>query len=226
MRQLAKADALVLGPGLGSEEATRRFVWRLLGLEGAEPTQAALGFAPRALKAASVPAPVSLPPTVVDADGLNALASWEGAWWEQVEATLVLTPHPGEMGRLLGRETREIQAARLESAREAAQRFQQVVVLKGAHTVVAAPDGRMALAPFGNDALAKAGTGDLLAGIIGSLLGQGCAPYEAACLGVIAHGIAGQRLRQHRGGQGVLSSDLLDELPATWETLRRLASVV
>lgn len=218
---LRRADALVLGPGLGAEEATRQFVWHLFGLGEAWTGPRFVGFVAR--EEAEIPSPPALPPTVVDADALNALAAWEGAWWESVHTALVLTPHPGEMGRLLGHTTEAVQAARLETAHEAAFRFRQVVVLKGAHTIVAAPDGRVSLSPFANDALAKAGAGDVLAGIIGALLGQGMEPYEAACLGVIAHGLAGERVRQRWGGQGALASDLLGTLPEVWETLRRAA---
>ncbi len=216
---LEGADALVLGPGLGGEEATRRFVWALFGLASESPKQSAIGFVPRLSQRVTVAERPTLPPTVVDADGLNALAAWEGAWWEQVSTPLVLTPHPGEMGRLLGREVKAVQADRLATAREAAARFGQVVVLKGAYTVVAAPDGRASIAPYANNALAKAGAGDVLAGIIGSLLGQGLEPYDAARLAVVAHGLAGERLRREVGGQGALASDLLDRLPAVWRAL-------
>ena len=125
------------------------------------------------------------------------------------------------MARLLERDTKEIQPNRLATAREAATRFGQVVVLKGAHTIVAAPDGQVSIAPYANDALAKAGSGDVLAGIIGALLGQGMTPYEAACLGVIAHGLAGEQIRHTIGGQGALASDLLDVLPNVWQQLAK-----
>ena len=221
-KHLNKVDALVLGPGLGSEKTTHRFVWNLFGLQKAKKATSSLGFAPIGSSTpSSSKERATLPPTVVDADGLNALAAWEGAWWEQVESKLVLTPHPGEMARLLKRDTKEIQPNRLATAREAATRFGQVVVLKGAHTIVAAPDGQVSIAPYANDALAKAGSGDVLAGIIGALLGQGMSPYEAACLGVIAHGLAGEQIRHTIGGQGALASDLLDVLPNVWQQLAK-----
>lgn len=219
-KNLKKVDALVLGPGLGGEKSTHRFVWNLFGLEQNKNAKSALGFAP--LGATRQPASKekpALPPTIVDADGLNALAAWDGAWWEQVQTQLVLTPHPGEMARLLEGDTKEIQQERLSTARQAAKRFGQVVILKGAHTIVAAPDGRVSIAPYANDALAKAGSGDVLAGIIGALLGQGMTPYDAACLGVIAHGLAGEQVRRHIGSQGTLASDLLEQLPTVWQQL-------
>jgi len=221
-KQLKKVDALVLGPGLGSEKTTHRFVWNLFGLEKAKVSQGTLGFAPRGESSSISKEKPSLPATVVDADGLNALAAWEGSWWEQVTASLVLTPHPGEMARLLKRETKEIQQNRLASAREAAARFGQVVILKGAHTIVAAPDGQASISPYANDALAKAGSGDVLAGIIGALLGQGMTPYDAARLGVIAHGLAGEQLGHTMGRQGALASDLLDILPTIWQYIAHL----
>lgn len=218
--KLDKADALVLGPGLGGEKTSQRFVWSLLGLQTSQKANKLLGFAPVDQHGSSSDKErPALPPTVIDADGLNALAAWEGNWWQEVEASLVLTPHPGEMGRLLKKETKEIQQARLSTAREAANRFEQVVILKGAYTVIAAPDGRTSIAPFANHALAKAGSGDVLAGIIGALLGQGMEPYEAACLGVIAHGLAGESVRDKIGAQGTLASDLIEQLPAIWEGL-------
>ncbi len=223
-KQLQKVDALVLGPGLGSEKTTHRLVWNIFGLEKAKVSQGQgmLGFAPRGKSISIAKEKLTLPPTVVDADGLNALAAWEGAWWEQVTTQLVLTPHPGEMARLLKRDTKEIQQDRLASAREAATRFGQVVILKGAHTIVAAPDGEVSISPYANDALAKAGSGDVLAGIIGALLGQGMTPYDAACLGVLAHGLAGEQVRHTIGSQGALASNLLDALPQIWQHITQL----
>jgi NAD(P)H-hydrate epimerase len=217
--KLDQADSLVLGPGLGGEKTSQRFVWSLLGLQTSQKANKLLGFAPVGQHESSDKERPALPPTVIDADGLNALAAWEGNWWQEVEASLVLTPHPGEMGRLLNKDTKEIQQARLSTAREAANRFSQVVILKGAYTVIAAPDGRTSMAPFANHALAKAGSGDVLAGIIGALLGQGMEPYEAACLGVMAHGLAGELVRDKIGAQGTLASDLIEQLPAVWEAL-------
>jgi NAD(P)H-hydrate epimerase len=116
-----------------------------------------------------------------------------------------------------------VQADRLDVARHAAQRWGQVVVLKGAFTVVAAPDGRAAIAPYANSALAKAGSGDVLAGMIGGLLAQGAPAWEAACVGVVAHGLAGVWVRRRWGGRATLASDLLSQLARVWRTLDRLA---
>jgi ADP-dependent NAD(P)H-hydrate dehydratase / NAD(P)H-hydrate epimerase len=221
--RLEAADALVLGPGLGSESTTFEFIWALLGLGQPSNSRAPIGFTRRAQEDAHgvVPA-LSLPPTVVDADGLNALAARDDEWWQRIEADLVLTPHPGEMARLLDRETRAVQADRIAAAREAAERFQQVIILKGAYTLVAAPGDRLSIAPYANDALGKAGAGDVLSGMIGALLGQGIESYEAACIAVTAHGLAGEVMKRRSGGRAAVARDLIDALPEVWQFLDRL----
>lgn len=189
-------DALLVGCGLGQSGYVRAFVRTLLpalrgdGLRG----------------------------VVIDADGLNALAGSE--WWRQTAVPLVVTPHPGEMARLTGQSIEEIQAQRLATAVRFAQSWGCVVVLKGAHTVVAAPDGRARLSPFANPTLATAGTGDVLAGAIASLLAQGLAPFEAASLAVFLHGRAGERLGRELGAAGALAGDLLPLLPLVMQELR------
>lgn len=155
---------------------------------------------------------------VIDADGLNALVGVDG-WAERLPARAVLTPHPGEMARLTGWTVQQIQADRLAVARTFAQRWRVVVVLKGANTVVAAPDGRMWLSPFANPALATAGTGDVLAGAVAGLIGQGMDPAEAAACAVFLHGLAGDTVRGELGPAGVVASDLLPELPRAIKSL-------
>jgi hydroxyethylthiazole kinase-like uncharacterized protein yjeF len=120
------------------------------------------------------------------------------------------------LGRLLKRETEAIQADRLSSARGAAERFNQVVVLKGAHTVIAAPDGRVAVNSAATSALAKAGSGDVLAGVIGALLAQGVAPYEAACIAVVVHGRAGEKTGAGARARGIIASDLIERIKNGW----------
>lgn len=213
-KALEKVNAVVLGPGLGTEDTTKEFVYTFMGITSSAPPKGSVGFV--GWRDATPPTTISLPPMVVDADALNALAAYGGDWWHSVNGALVLTPHPAELGRLLKRETAEIQADRLASVREAAERFGQVVILKGAHTVVAAPDGRIAVNAIATSALAKAGAGDVLAGIIGALLAQGLTPYEAACLAVVAHSRAGKRLAAGRGAQGGLASDLIDLVGRVW----------
>ena len=132
----------------------------------------------------------------------------------------MVTPHPGEMSRLLATTTAAIQADRLGAARRLSERDGVVVVLKGARTVIAAPDGRAAIVPTGNPGMATGGTGDVLAGVIGGLLAQGLAAFDAASLGAFAHGLAGDRVALRQGEVGLLAHDLLDELPPTWATLQ------
>jgi NAD(P)H-hydrate epimerase len=204
---LPDTDALVLGPGLGRAAATVRFVARLL--DQPEAAARSLGFG---RGAPAVPDAVPLPRrVVVDADGLRALADLD-AWPARLPAESVLTPHPGEFAALTGLTTQAVQAARIERASQAAKDWGHVVVLKGAYTVIAAPDGRVALLPFATSALAKAGTGDVLSGAIGGLLAQGLAPFEAACVGGGLHGAAAERLAARVGEAGLLASEIAEAL--------------
>jgi NAD(P)H-hydrate epimerase len=201
-------DAIVLGPGLRPGLAITELVRALLAVPD-EPT----------------PAPI-----VLDAEALRALASID-RWWERVGRRAVLTPHTGEFARLRTGSGRDPatdgdlvgdDAARAKAARDAATTWNQVVVLKGARTIVAAPDGAVAVAPFENPALASGGTGDVLAGTIGALLAQGTAPFDAARLGVYLHGLAGDAVRERLGDAGLLASDLPDPIAVA---RKRLAAV-
>ena len=133
---------------------------------------------------------------------------------------MVLTPHPGEMARLCHISAADVNADRIGVARRSAQQWGVVVVLKGAYTVIAAPDGRARVNPFATPALATAGTGDVLAGVIASLLAQGLEAFEAATAGAYLHGLAGQMLAEEIGPAGAVAGDLLDRLPLC---LRRLS---
>ena len=148
---------------------------------------------------------------VVDADGLNLLAA-DMSVLPNAVAPVVLTPHPGEMGRLTGLSNDEVQQQRLKLARDCAAEWNCHVVLKGANTVVATPDNRARVSEVAQPALATAGTGDVLSGAIGALLAQGLAPFEAATLGVYLHGDAGNRAARARGTIGVTASDVADQL--------------
>ena len=187
-------DALLIGPGMGQADATREMLRGLLYHAD------------------------SLPPLVIDADGLNFLSRTD-CWWERTAGEIVLTPHPGEMARLTGHSTEHIQQNRVEVAVESAMKWNTVVVLKGAFTIVVYPDGRSMLSPFANPAMATAGTGDVLAGAIAGLLAQGLPLKDAAALGVYLHGLAGQRANAEFGDTGMLASDLLPELPKAIKAL-------
>jgi NAD(P)H-hydrate epimerase len=193
----AARDAVVLGPGLGLDPATRAFV-RAFVLQCAVPL-------------------------VVDADGLNALAPTpetpNTASLLRRAAPTVVTPHPGEMARLVVRKVADVQAARLATARGFAADTGAIVVLKGQRTIVAHPDGRAAVNPTGNPGLATGGTGDVLAGTIGALLARGADAWRAAGACAYLHGHAGDRAAARLGEESLIAGDLLDELPAALRSL-------
>ena len=149
---------------------------------------------------------------VLDADALNYLAE-VNEWWKRIPFDAVLTPHPGEMARLCGLTTEDVQANRFELAQQKAAEWNKTVVLKGANTVIAAPGGTLGINTSANAGMATAGTGDVLAGAIAGLLAQGLSLFDAACLGVFLHSRAGERVRQRLGDAGMIASDLLLELP-------------
>jgi len=208
-QQLEGYDALLLGPGIGSDEKTVEFVARLLDLP-LPGIKSHLGFLEPATAARDHKS--RLPPLVIDADGLNALTGVK-AWFKSLCGPVVLTPHPGEMARLLDTTVAEVQANRIEVARRAAQKWKVVVVLKGAYTIISSPEGVAYINPFANPALATAGTGDVLAGAIVGLLAQGLPPLKAAVAGAYVHGLAGQMVSEELGLAGAIAGDLLDRLP-------------
>ncbi len=185
-------QAVVLGPGLSQHPETQAF---------------ATAFMRRC--------PVSM---LVDADGLNALSAQPDAL-NEAAAPRVLTPHPGEMARLLGQSTADIQTHREEAAREAAARYGCVAVLKGHRTVVAGPAGDLRVNTTGNAGLAKGGTGDVLSGLVGGLMAQGIAPREAACIGVYVHGFAGDLAAVANTQRGMTAMDVVAALPEAWRAV-------
>ncbi len=195
-RGLDGYDVLLIGPGLGQSQAVQTVVRGLLTL----------------------PALADVP-VVIDADGLNVLSRIVG-WHENVTCKVVMTPHPGELGRLTHKRVAEVQADRLAIARECAHSWDQTVVLKGAETVIASPEG-MKLSPFANAALATAGTGDVLAGTIAGLLAQDVDRFTAASLGVYLHGAAAELYADDYGSAGLLASELGASIAKAAATLRR-----
>jgi NAD(P)H-hydrate epimerase len=186
--------ALALGPGLGTHPETRELVRTLVQRLDR--------------------------PMVVDADGINALAGDPSGLPLNnktknlgAAAPRILTPHPGELARLLGCSVKEVQSRRLAVARETAAQYGAVLVLKGAQTIVAAPDGRLSLNPTGNPALASGGTGDVLTGLIGGFLAQGLSAWDAARLGVYLHGLCADRFAARHGPRGLVAGDLLSLFP-------------
>jgi NAD(P)H-hydrate epimerase len=217
---LTDYDALLIGCGFGRDPQTVGFVRKLIGgIAGSEATKQSPN---SPLGLASAPKPQlgrTLPPLVIDADGLYALAQADEWWKHLAPGKAILTPHPGEMAMLTSISRNEVQADRVNVAKRFAAQWNQIVVLKGAFTVVAAPDGRATMLPFATPALATAGTGDVLAGTIVAMLAQHLVPYDAAIAGAYVHGLAGQIAEQAIGKAGVVAGDLLMRLP---EALRRL----
>lgn len=196
---ITAADVVLIGPGLGtSERAVERTLAVLNYLRDSHPEL----------------------PTVVDADGLNALSGQE-AWAELLPKRAVITPHPGEMARLLRRTTADVQNDRFASAAQAALTSEAVTVLKGAHTLVAATNKPARVSPFKTDALAKAGTGDVLAGAVAGLIAQGLNEFDAASAAVYVHALAGVLAAERMGdAAGVLASEVADALPAALARVR------
>lgn len=187
LREMGEAQAMVLGPGFGQQKTTAEFLRRMLSPgPSAHPH---LGFPLPQHR--NEPASVRWPRMLIDADALKLLRQL-GAWWDLLPSGSVLTPHPGEMAILSGLSRDEIQADREGVARRFAKEWNVVLVLKGAFSIVASPQGRMATIPFATPALARAGTGDVLSGTIGGLLAQGVPSWEAAVLGAYLHGWAGE----------------------------------
>lgn len=164
-------------------------------------------------------------PLVIDADGLNCVAV-DVAMLGNASVPVILTPHPGEMARLLNLTNAEIQANRLEHARAFATTHRCFLVLKGAHTIIAAPDGRTWMNTTGNPGMASGGMGDVLTGVISGLLAQGLPPEEACCLGVFLHGYVGDLAAEEKGEAGILARDLIERLPSGLRALRQAALAI
>lgn len=182
------ADAIALGPGLGERRGQARELLLKLNSE----------------KYAG--------PVIIDADGLNAFAGDLSALLK-LKLKLILTPHPGEMARLLGQTIEQVQKNREKTAVETAQRFNCVVVLKGHRTIVADSRGASYINNTGNPGMASGGVGDVLTGLIAGLAAQGAAPFNAAAAGVYLHGLAGDLAAKEKGEYGLIASDLIDHVP-------------
>jgi NAD(P)H-hydrate epimerase len=186
LERAARSDALVLGPGLGRQ--------------------------PGAFELARILARAAELPVLIDADGLNAHAHGLRSLAER-NAPTVLTPHAGELARLLGTESGQVESHRLAMAREAAAESGAIVVLKGDDTLVVSPDGAVGVSRGGSSALATAGTGDILSGVIAAYLAKHMDPFHAACAGVFVHSQAGQLAARAIGEEGVIARDVIELLP-------------
>jgi len=193
LRGFTGAASGIVGPGIGRDTSTRRLIEDLI--------------------------PKVTVPLVLDADALNLLSEHRSVL-PKLSPDIVLTPHPAEFGRLANMETSAVQKDRRGIASRFAKTWNKVVVLKGAGTVIAAPDGRITLNPIATPALASGGTGDVLAGLVAGLMAQKLPPFEAAVTGVHIHSVAGMDLEALVGQAGVLASDLLPQIPRVMERLR------
>jgi NAD(P)H-hydrate epimerase len=196
-RGLEGIDALLIGPGLSTASGVQSVIRGLLTSEA-----------------------VASVPVVLDADALNCLSRFS-TWHERITAKAVLTPHPGELARLANMSVAEVQANRLPTAQRLAREWRQTVVLKGAHTIVAAPDGATYVSPYANAALATAGTGDVLAGAIAGLIAQGVEPPVAAGIGVYLHGASAETYEDDFGNAGLLASEIARGIALVAAQLRR-----
>lgn len=192
LEKLPGKSVVAIGPGLSRHPDTERLV---------------LGLVPR----------LELP-AVIDADGLAAVASSPSVLLD-ARSDVILTPHPGELGRLMGRSAAEVQENRVGFAREFAKKYGVTLVLKGAHSLVATPSGAVHFNLSGNAGMAAGGMGDVLTGLIGALVAQGSAPREGALLGVHLHGLAGDRASVNLGPRGFLAGEVADLLPAVYRDM-------
>ena len=213
--KLPSYAAMLIGPGLGLDDPVPEFLSALFGMRSAVRS---IGFG-------SIPASSSVDggpfsgSAVVDADGLNWLAR-QVDWQDSLrDAKLVLTPHPGELSRLTGKSVEEITGDPWTAARDAAERFEQVVVLKHAHPIVAAPGRPLVVGPSSEPALASAGTGDVLAGTIAGLLAQGLSAYDAAVAGVFVGSVAAEIAVGRVGTLSLIAGDVIEALPAAVRSL-------
>lgn len=185
-KYIDKYNVLLLGPGLGQKYKIKNLVKKILN--------------------------TSLSSAVIDGDGLNILAGINN-WWGKGDSKFVLTPHPGEMSRLTGLSTSVIQKNRLNITKKFAKIWNKTIVLKGANTIIVSPAREVVVSPFANPALATAGTGDVLAGMIAGFVAQGLSHFDASCCGVYIHGMTAEVMRQNLGHSGALASDLIPKLP-------------
>ncbi len=192
---ILKSDVIALGPGLSQSPFARKGVHRILTT-------------------------VDLP-IVLDADGINAVSGKDRVVLTKAKGPVVITPHPGEMGRLLGVTTDQVQRDRSRIAEKAAKELKVVVVLKGHRTVVASPTGRTYVNSTGNPGMATAGMGDLLTGMIAALIGQGLEPFTAAKAGAYLHGLAGDLAARRIGQVSLTAGDVLASIPDAFRKVAR-----
>lgn len=185
-----KIDVIAIGPGLSQNPNTKKLIRKLVQMLDR--------------------------PFVLDADGINAFVGNLGLL-KRIKIPSVVTPHPGELARLLKMKVKDIQKNRLKIAKKFAKEYKKILALKGYRTIVVSPQGRQYVNRTGNPGMASGGTGDVLTGIIASLIGQGVEAFEAACLGVYVHGLAGDLVSKEKGETSLVATDLLNKLPEAFK---------
>ncbi|MDD2582828.1 MAG: NAD(P)H-hydrate dehydratase [Desulfuromonadaceae bacterium] len=190
---LAGRDAVAIGPGLGCYQGTHALIKNMVETVTS--------------------------PLVIDADGLNALAEDVTILNLKKSNQVILTPHPGEMSRLVGTSISDVEAIRISVSQEFAGKYGVYLILKGARTIIASPAGTVAINGSGNPGMASGGMGDVLTGIIVSLLGKGCAAWDACCMGVFLHGFAADMVAEDKGEMGITASDVIEKLPYAYKRL-------
>lgn len=181
-----QSDAIVFGPGIGTNEVNYNIIGKIIRYSDV--------------------------PVIIDADGLNVLAGNLDCL-KKANCPLVITPHPGEMARLKGVSIKEVQSHRLNIAEELSKTYNIITILKGASTVIASPEGKLAINNTGNPGMSTAGMGDVLAGIIASFIAQGIPLYDACYSGVFIHGVSGDQASKVKGEFGLIASDVIGMLP-------------
>jgi NAD(P)H-hydrate epimerase len=215
-KNIDRATAILIGPGFGLEDTTKEFIKSFITM-GRE-RNVNIGFI-HDVKIDNETTSIHVP-MVVDADGLKLMAKIDG-WAGIIPSPTVLTPHPGEMAVLTGLTIEEIQENRIEIAKRYSSSWGHVIVLKGAYTVIADPKGQIAIVPVATPALAKAGTGDVLAGLITGLLAQGVDAFHAASAGAWIHANAGLLAAKRLGNTAsVIASDVLNAVPQVLSDLQ------
>jgi len=218
LKYIESVQAMVLGMGWGQEDETLRFLEALLEIrEGKKQRRKKLGFEEAESERAADS--ITFPPLAIDADGLRLLSKIAD-WEKKLPGHSIMTPHPGEMAALTGMDIDEIQKDRIGTARKFSEKWNQVVMLKGAGTVVADPSGKFAVIPIATPALATAGTGDVLAGMIGGMLAQGLQPYHAAVLSSWLHAMAGRITAKNLAtDRCATASDVIQALPEAFKQI-------
>ena len=219
LENLGNASAMLVGPGFGMEDTTQHFINSLFS-DSLKARKTRIGFISD-YESVHEKHSAELPPVVIDADGLKLLSQLKD-WTALIGKPAVLTPHPGEMAVMTGLEVKDIQKERLETAEAYAKKWGHVVILKGANTVVAGPGGRTAVVPVADPALARAGSGDVLAGVVTGLRAQGLDAFDAAVCGSWIHAQSGLIAAEKLGtSSSVIAGDLIHAIPQVLHSLGR-----